>query len=906
MNSNAGGRFVYRFDEGRAELGALLGGKGANLAEMTRVGLPVPPGFTITTEACNAYLKKDGRFPAGLEEQIGAALADLEQRMDRRFGDRSRPLLVSVRSGAAVSMPGMMDTILNLGLSEDTVEGLAEQTGDRRFTLDCYRRLIQMFGNVVLGLAHEGFERLLESQKRSDGVVFDMDLTPSALEILVRRYKDWIKAETGGAFPEDPLEQLTLAVKAVFDSWNNERAAVYRRLHKIADDLGTAVNIQAMVFGNMGADSGTGVLFTRDPSTGAASLYGEFLMNAQGEDVVAGIRTPRPIQELEDAQPAMYAQIVKTAELLERHYRDMQDIEFTVEQGRLFILQTRSGKRTAGAAVKIAHDMVAEERIDRSEALLRVEPEHLERLLHKSIGEATAAHAAARGLPASPGAASGLVVFDSDEAEKLAAEGVQVILVRTETAPDDIHGMAAAQGILTSRGGMTCHAAIVARGMGKPCVVGCDAISIDFAAEKLRVRGHEQVISKGDHISIDGSTGRVFIGHVPLVDPELTDEFRELLSWADQASALAVRANADTPADSIRAREFGAVGIGLCRTEHMFMDPKRLPVVQAMILAPDEAERRAALANLLPMQQEDFEGIFRAMDGLPVTIRLLDPPLHEFLPDREQLAVELALLRAAGRQSGGIDDAGTDVSAIAVPGIAEKEALLARVRVLNEANPMLGHRGCRLGITFPEIYEMQVRAIFQAAARLTADGVNVLPEIMIPLVSHRLELEWLRDRVLRVAAEVEAETGIHIPALVGTMIEVPRACVTAGEIAGAAEFFSFGTNDLTQTVFGFSRDDAEAKFMHHYLQAGLLPENPFISLDTEGVGRLIEMAVVSGREQRPGLKLGICGEHGGDPASVEFFSRLGLDYVSCSPFRVPIARLAAAQAAIRSGRNPSG
>ncbi|MFS8640183.1 MAG: pyruvate, phosphate dikinase [Symbiobacteriaceae bacterium] len=877
-------RWVYFFDEGSGADRMLLGGKGANLAEMTRIGLPVPPGFTITTEACKAYLATGGQFPPGLMEQVDEKLARLEEEIGRRFGDPRRPLLVSVRSGAPVSMPGMMDTILNLGLNDEAVRGLAEETGDARFAFDCYRRLIQMFGEVVLRVPASRFEHALEAARQRRGVRFDHELPAQELEGLVETYKEIVRKATGAEFPQDPRRQLELAVRAVFESWNNERAKVYRRIHKVPDDLGTAVNVQAMVFGNTGPDSGTGVMFTRNPSTGDNELYGEYLPNAQGEDVVAGIRTPEPIARLAEERPELYRQLREVAERLERHYRDMQDIEFTVDRGRLFVLQTRSGKRTAAAAVRIAHDMVREGLIDRRTALLRVDPEQVARLLHKHVDPNLNVEPLAQGLPASPGAAVGAIVFDPDEAERLGREGQAVILVRPETTPDDIHGIVAAQGVLTSRGGMTSHAAVVARGMGKPAVCGCEALRIDLEREECRVG--DRVLRKGDRITIDGATGRVFAGEVPLVEPELSPEFRELLAWADEARRLRVMANADTPEDARRAREFGAEGIGLCRTEHMFMGPERVPAVQRMIMAETREEREAALAELETMQQADFEGILEAMAGLPVTIRLLDPPLHEFLPSLEELLVEVTRLELTGADPARLE---------------ERRELLRKVRALHEANPMLGHRGCRLGVTFPEVYEMQARAIFRATAKLRRRGVDARPEIMIPLVAHVRELAFLRERVEAVRRQVEEETGISLRVPIGTMIEVPRAALTAGEVASVAEFFSFGTNDLTQTTFGFSRDDAESKFLHHYLAEKILPENPFISLDEQGVGRLLRIAVEEGRRARPELKVGICGEHGGDPASIEFCHRIGLDYVSCSPFRVLIARLAAGRAAAAEG-----
>jgi len=871
-------RWVWFFTEGQGHQKELLGGKGAALAEMTHINLPVPPGFTITTRACNSYLKAGGEFPDGLEEQLDSAVRRLEEQTNRCLGDPEEPLLVSVRSGAAISMPGMMDTVLNLGLNDETVKGLAAATNPR-FAYDSYRRFIQMFANVVLQQDIRVFEDRLERTKKQHGVRYDVELSAEALKELVGHYQELVHELTGTAFPQEPRKQLILAVRAVFDSWNNDRAIVYRRINKIPGDLGTAVNVQAMVFGNLGPTSGTGVVFTRDPATGEKRLYGEYLLNAQGEDVVAGIRTPQSIEGLKDQLSDAYDRLVETCSILEKHYRDMQDIEFTVEDKNLYLLQTRTGKRTARAALRIAVDMVGEGLISREEALSRIEPEQLVKLLHRNIDPNADLRVLASGLPASPGAAAGRVVFDSDEAEKLGREGVPVVLVRPETTPDDIHGIVEAQGVLTSRGGMTCHAAIVARGMGKPCVVGCEALDIDLTEQAFRVG--KQLIKNGDFISIDGSTGSVYLGQVPTVEPELSSEFQTILDWADDTRRLGVWANADTPADAARARSFGAEGIGLCRTEHMFMEPERLPIVQDMILATTEQDRLSALDELLPIQQGDFEGILAAMEGLPVTIRLLDPPLHEFLPDAEELLVDITRLEVTG------DDP---------EALATKRRLLQKVRALREFNPMLGHRGCRLAMTFPEIYEMQARAIFQAAAVLTARGQVVYPDVMIPLVGDPDELEYMRQLVVGVARAVQEETGVTFDYHVGTMIELPRACLLAGEIAEYAEFFSFGTNDLTQTTFGFSRDDAEAKFLHAYLEQKIFADNPFAVLDREGVGELIKMGVDRGRQTRPDLKVGICGEHGGDPASIGFCHKAGLDYVSCSPFRVPIARLAAAQA----------
>jgi pyruvate,orthophosphate dikinase len=877
-------KWVYTFEEGRADMKDQLGGKGANLAEMTNIGLPVPPGIIITTEACNQFYLEGKQFPPGLEDQVREYIKILEEKTGKRFGDPANPLLVSVRSGAPISMPGMMDTVLNLGLNDDTVEGLAAAANDRRFAMDCYRRFLNMFGDVVLGIEHVKFERILETQKDQAGVKFDNQLTAGHWQVVVEEYKKLIERETGRPFPQDPMEQLFKAIYAVFNSWNTDRAIVYRKVNKIPDDLGTAVNIQVMAFGNLGNDCGTGVAFTRNPSTGANELYGEYLINAQGEDVVAGIRTPQPIATLKEEMPGVYQQFVETCRLLEKHYRNMQDIEFTIERGKLFILQTRNGKRTAQAAIKIAVDMVNEGLITREEAVMRVEAAQLDHLLHRRIDPNVKLEVIARGLPASPGAASGKVVFEADEAEKLGQEGHKVIMVRTETTPDDIHGIVQAQGILTSRGGMTSHAAVVARGMGKPCVCGCEAIRIDYDKEEFSVNG--LIIKKGDIISIDGGTGQVILGEVPMIDPELSVEFQQLLEWADEIRTLGVRANADTPVDAAKAREFGAEGIGLTRTEHMFMAQDRLPIVQQMILAGTDEERNAALEKLLPMQEEDFYGILKAMEGLPVTIRLLDPPLHEFLPNAEELMVEITRLRLTGGDPGELQ---------------RQEELLKKVRALSEFNPMLGHRGCRLGITFPAVYAMQARAIFRAVARLVREGYTVIPEVEIPLVIEVNELAFLRRVVEQEADKVMQETGVEFEYTVGTMIEVPRAALLADEIAGEADFFSFGTNDLTQTTLGFSRDDAEGKFLQEYVQKKILPDNPFMVLDRKGVGKLMETAVRLGRSVNPDMLIGICGEHGGEPSSIEFCHLVGLNYVSCSPFRVPVARLAAAQAKVKNG-----
>ncbi|MGH3081988.1 MAG: pyruvate, phosphate dikinase [Gaiellaceae bacterium] len=831
-------RYVYDFDEPTEGGRELLGGKGIGLAEMTQLGVPVPAGFTITTDACRAYMASGGQLPEGLEEEVDEHLARLEETAGKRFGDPTDPLLVSVRSGAAVSMPGMMDTILNVGLNDLAAEG------GERFVLDSYRRLIQMYGEIVEGIDAHRFEEAL-----------DEDDLPKTIEAFREIYQD----ETGRSFPQDAKEQLGRAVRAVFDSWNTPRAQAYRRYNKIPHDLGTAVNVVQMVFGNKGAQSGTGVAFTRDPSTGEAGFYGEFLADAQGEDVVAGIRTPEPVAAMKGRLPEAFDELVETMRRLEEHYKDMQDIEFTVEDGKLYLLQTRSAKRTAAAALKAAVDMVDEGLITREEAVVRIDPGQLDQLLHPRIDPDASYEVVATGLNASPGAASGGIVFDADTAEERGKNGTSVILVRWETTPDDIHGMIAAQGILTAHGGMTSHAAVVARGMGKPCVAGCEALSLDAKARTASLDSHK--LDEGDVITIDGGTGEVIIGEVPLIEPDINEDFETVLGWADDLRRLTVRANADTPEDAAKAREFGAEGIGLCRTEHMFMADDRLPVVREMIMASDERERRGALDKLLPHQQADFEGIFEAMAGLPVTIRLLDPPLHEFLPPLEE---------------------------------AKDDRMRSRIRALKEANPMLGTRGCRLGLQFPEIYEMQVRAIIRAAAAVQErTGDAPLVEIMHPLVAFREELRRLRELTIETASG-EAETEY----LVGTMIELPRACIRADEIAEEADFFSFGTNDLTQTALGFSRDDAEGKFLTHYLQDGVLERNPFETLDQSGVGDLMAIAVERGRQTKPKIKLGICGEHGGEPLSVAFCHRLGLDYVSCSPYRVPLARLAAAQAAL--------
>lgn len=879
-------KFVYLFHEGNGNMKETLGGKGANLAEMTRIGLPVPYGFTISTQACNAYYDAGKTIPSVVESQVLGALSTLEEKMGKKLGDAENPLLVSVRSGSVFSMPGMMDTVLNLGMNDETVIGMGKLTNNPRFAYDSYRRFIQMFSNVVLDINTFYFEQLLEETREQKGYNTDPEMTAEDWKEVIEGYKGIVKKHTRKEFPQDPKEQLFLAINAVFNSWNNQRAIVYRRLNKIPDHLGTAVNIQSMVFGNMGNDSGTGVAFTRNPSTGEHVLYGEYLINAQGEDVVAGIRTPLPIQTLKDEMPAVYNQFAETCKRLEQHYKEMQDIEFTVERGQLFILQTRHGKRTAQAAIRIAVEMVEEGIIDKKTALLRVDPDQLNQLLHRRIDDKFQRTLLAKGLPASPGAATGQVVFDADEAEELGNAGKKVILVRPETTPDDIHGIVAAQAIVTSRGGMTSHAAVVARGMGKACICGCDALKIDVKAKQFTVE--EKVINYGDIITIDGSSGEIMLGEIPMIEPQLSDEFQLLLAWADQERKIGVRANADNPEDAGKAFEFGAGGIGLCRTEHMFMDLKRIPIVQKMILAERYQERMEALEELLPMQQGDFEGIFEAMQGFPVTIRLLDPPLHEFLPDKEELLVEVTKLQILDPAS---------------PELKKKELLLKKVRHLDEFNPMLGHRGCRLGMVYPEIYEMQAKAIFYAAATLADKGLEVQPEIMIPLVGHVNELKQMRQLVIDAAVKVQEETGKQFEYTIGTMIEIPRAALTADQIAEEADFFSFGTNDLTQTTFGYSRDDAEGKFLQNYIENKVLPENPFAVLDQDGVGRLVEMGVRLGRGAKPTLKTGICGEHGGEKTSIDFCYKTGLDYVSCSPYRVPLARLAAAQATIRHESN---
>jgi pyruvate, orthophosphate dikinase len=889
-SANATQRRVFFFGGGQADgtaaMKEVLGGKGANLAEMTSLGIPVPPGFTISTEVCAEFNSRGQKLPVAVKADVLTALANVEKLMDLRFGDADRPLLVSVRSGARASMPGMMDTVLNLGLNDKTVIGLAAMA-DERFAYDSYRRFIQMYSDVVLGVPHDRFEVRLDAAKDARGVANDTQLTGADLRDLVSDYLEIVEEHTRKPFPQDPQAQLWGAIEAVFGSWENQRAVAYRRLNDIPDDWGTAVNIQSMVFGNMGDDCATGVAFTRNPSTGERNFYGEYLKNAQGEDVVAGIRTPQPINEssraadtrdmptLEGEMPDAYKQLTRIYKRLEKHYRDMQDIEFTIQQGRLWMLQTRSGKRTTGAAVKIAVEMAQERLISREEAIMRIDANSLDQLLHPTIDRSHTPRVIARGLPASPGAAVGEVVFSAEHAEARAKGGAKVILVRTETSPEDIVGMNAAQGILTAKGGMTSHAAVVARGMGKSCVAGCGALAIDYAKSEMRIG--DVVVQEGDSITLDGSTGEVMLGAAETVIPELSGAFSELMKWTDRYRSLKVRTNADTPQDAEVARGFGAEGIGLCRTEHMFFEPGRILAVREMILAPTVHSREAALAKLLPMQRVDFEGIFRAMSGLPVTVRLLDPPLHEFLPQTDDDIKAVA------------DALGTSIGDVR-----------HKLEELHEFNPMLGHRGCRLGITYPEIYAMQVRAITEAACRVADEGVKVKPEIMIPLVSHERELAQLRKLAETVIADVRREhKGRSVRPTIGTMIEVPRAALTADQIAHHADFFSFGTNDLTQMAYALSRDDA-GNFLPEYVDQGLIDADPFVSIDESGIGQLVSLGARLGRESRPGLKLGVCGEHGGDPASIRFFASVGLDYVSCSPYRVPLARLAVAQAAVEA------
>ncbi|HZS75188.1 MAG TPA: pyruvate, phosphate dikinase [Ktedonobacteraceae bacterium] len=904
---NSPRKWVYLFSEGNARMRDLLGGKGAGVAEMTNAGLPVPPGFTITTEACNAYYEAGKHFPPGMWEQALEALKIVEQQTGKGFGKKENPLLVSVRSGAKFSMPGMMDTVLNLGLNDETVQGLVQLTGDERFAYDAYRRFIQMFSKIVLDTDPKDFERVIDEYKERAGVSTDAEIPAADLKKMVSEFKQIAERQSGQPFPTDVYQQLSKAIEAVFSSWNNKRAIDYRNFNKIPHDLGTAVNVQSMVFGNMGNDSGTGVAFTRNPSTGEKKLYGEYLLNAQGEDVVAGIRTPSPISRLQDELPQVYQQFQEIAKRLEEHYHDMQDLEFTVEKGRLYMLQTRSAKRTAQASVKVAVDMVEEGLITEQEAVKRVDPQHVYQLLLPRFDEEEKKKAAsegrllAKGLNASPGAASGKAVFDADRAEEMGKHGIAVVLVRPETSPDDVHGMLVAKGVLTARGGATSHAAVVARGLGLPCVAGTEGIRVNEEERLFRVAGTDKVIHEGDDISIDGATGEVFQGIIRTVDPDFEKEvdLQKLLSWADKYRRLGVWANADYPRDARRAVTFGAQGIGLCRTEHMFMEQERLPIVQKMILAKSKEERQAALDQLLPFQRSDFKGIFEAMvdpqtgEGYPVVIRLIDPPLHEFLPSYEDLLVEVTRLE---------DKGGNEEE------LKQKRELLDAVRDMREMNPMLGLRGCRLGLLFPEINVMQTRAILEAAIELEKQGKKLHPKIMIPLVGHVNELKEVRRQLEAVAEQVTKEAGTNVEYKFGTMIELPRAALTAGQIATVADFFSFGTNDLTQTTFGISRDDAEGKFLLKYVdgleepglkeRVKILPVNPFQTLDRDGVGQLVRMAVENGRKANPNLEVGICGEHGGDPDSIEFCNEVGLDYVSCSPFRVPVARLAAAQAAL--------
>ncbi len=902
---------VYFFSanqaEGNASMRNLLGGKGANLAEMCHIGIPVPPGFTISTTVCLSFYKNNGKFPKKLKEEVTEAISKVEKVLGKQFGNPKNPLLFSVRSGARVSMPGMMDTVLNLGMNEEIVDGLAKLTSNPRFAWDSYRRFIQMYGDVVIGLKPitkddvDPFEEILERKKASRGIEMDTDLTTHDLKELVSEYKNAIMRRTGLVFPEDPMEQLWGAIASVFESWNNERAIKYRQLNDIPDDWGTGVNVQAMVYGNMGNDSATGVAFTRDPSTGENQFYGEYLVNAQGEDVVAGIRTPQPLNKagrkspddvtLESLMPDIYNDLKKIRDDLEFHYKDMQDIEFTIEKSKLWMLQTRNGKRTAAAALRTAVEMVNEGKITKEEALLRIQPSQLDQLLHPTFDPNAEIKVLTEGLPASPGAATGRVVFNAEDAEEWAKNGEKVILVRIETSPEDIGGMNAAEGILTSRGGMTSHAAVVARGMGKCCVAGCKDLVVIYSAHQFRVKN--QVVKEGDWISLNGSTGEVTLGKVPTIMPELSGNFGKLMSWADEVKKLAVRTNADTPQDAKIAREYGAVGIGLCRTEHMFFEHDRIEAVREMILAEDTKGRALALEKLLPMQVEDFIGIFEAMDGMPVTIRTLDPPLHEFLPNEIELKDKLLNLKFSLKEAKSLSEINNLLKEIKT-----NETLLDKVEVLKELNPMLGLRGCRLGILYPELTEMQTRAIFEAACACKRNGINVFPEIMVPLISTVKELKAQKEIILKIAKEVMDKHVVEIEFLLGTMIELPRAALHAKSIAGEADFFSFGTNDLTQTTLGLSRDDS-GRFLPMYVEKGIYSKDPFQSIDVKGVGKLVEIAVKEGKKSNPDIKLGICGEHGGDPESVEFFHKTGLNYVSCSPFRVPIARLAAAQAHLK-------
>ena len=871
-------KLIYLFSEANGQMRELLGGKGANLAEMTVLGLPVPQGFTITTEACNMYYENGERLPESLERNIYDYVAKLEHITGKKFGSPENPLLVSVRSGARASMPGMMDTILNLGLNDDVVEGLAELTANTRFAYDSYRRFIQMFSDVVMGLPKSRFEVIIDEIKKENGLTNDIQLTADDMKRLVSEFKEFYKSKMGSDFPQDPRTQLLEAVKAVFRSWNNDRAITYRRLNEIPSSWGTAVNVQSMVFGNMGETSGTGVAFTRDPATGEKKLYGEFLMNAQGEDVVAGIRTPKPITALREIMPEVYTQFADIAEKLENHYRDMQDMEFTIENKKLYMLQTRSGKRTAAAALKIAVDLVDEGAITTDEAIMRVDPKQLDALLHPQFDPTALrnASAAAAGLPASPGAATGMVYFTAEDVKRNAIRKGRVILVRLETSPEDIEGMIAAEGILTVRGGRTSHAAVVARGMGRCCVAGCGAITMHEDEKYFEINGN--IVREGDYISIDGTTGNVYLGEIPTVEATISGDFSRFMTWADERRSLQVRANADTPKDAAQALAFGAQGVGLCRTEHMFFNEDRISAVREMIIASDEKQRRTALDKLLPMQRSDFEGIFRAMNGLPVTIRFLDPPLHEFLPTSPE-----------------------DICVLAKEMNTSAEELTAAVNALHEVNPMMGHRGCRLAVSYPEIAEMQTTAVIETAINVNREGLLVVPEIMIPLIGDERELKFVKSIVTATANRIIEREGFPIAYKVGTMIEIPRAALTADELAKDAEFFSFGTNDLTQMTYGFSRDDA-GKFLADYYSKKIFESDPFARLDTEGVGRLVELPLNHGRKTRPDIKLGICGEHGGDPSSIDFCHRVGLNYVSCSPFRVPVARLAAAQSAIRNHR----
>ncbi len=880
-------KYVYFFGDKKAEgnrkMKNILGGKGSGLAEMTNIGIPVPAGFTISTEVCTFYYENNN-YPEKLETEVKKNIQKVEKTMGKQFGDKENPLLLSVRSGARISMPGMMDTVLNLGLNDATINGLISKTKNPRYAYDCYRRLVQMFGDVVMGVSHSDFENLLSKLKEQTGAKLDVDLDENAMKSLVVEYKNLIKEKTGKTFPDEPNDQLWGAIKAVFGSWNNERAKEYRKINNIPEKWGTAINVQAMVYGNLGKNSATGVAFTRNPATGENIFYGEYLVNAQGEDVVAGIRTPHPMNKvqkgsshllsLEEEMPGIYNQLFEIRNKLEKHFRDVQDLEFTVEDGKLYLLQTRTGKRTAISAVKIAVEMEKEGLINKEEAVARVAPEHLDQLLHPMLDPKSKPDIVAKGLPASPGAASGKVIFTSEEAKAIMKDKKEkLVLVRMETSPEDVGGMKVCQGILTARGGMTSHAAVVARGMGKPCVVGCETINVNYEKQHFTVGG--KVVKKGDLITIDGASGSVIIGDVPKIKPELTGDFGELMNWADNIRRLGVRANADNPKDAQVARDFGAEGIGLCRTEHMFFSPERISAMREMILADNKENRKIALEKLLPMQEEDFIGIFRVMDGFPVIIRTLDPPLHEFLPKektgQEQLAKDLNM---------------------------DFEKIARRVEELSEMNPMLGYRGCRLGLTYPEITEMQVRAIFGAACKVAKEGVKVIPEVMIPLVGIKQELTLQREIAERIAVEVMEQQGMKIKYMVGTMIELPRAAITADEIAEEADFFSYGTNDLTQTTFGFSRDDV-AKFINIYVDKDILPNDPFQVMDQKGVGELVKMGIEKGRKTKPELEIGICGEHGGEPNSVEFCHRIGMDYVSCSPYRVPIARLSAAHAVLR-------